>query len=246
MLFNLVLILPVLISLASGGTSAPPQGALIFIEDRPAFTSADRTAQNKAIYLNDRGKVQRYVSEDHTIKAFAESALDVANCFKTLSALSFKSLPTGPVPADENQPPSQAGPGHTRLVLRQAPGVEYIWEGTTTLVPTELRKLLEEARALAAQARPAAATGVFVRADLMSAQRRDEYRAMRLLRQVENLKDLTPVLQEALAHPFCLISAPSGENPLAAFAVKGAPSQVHIVFQDTGYELSRYSSGPPP
>ncbi|MBI2437371.1 MAG: hypothetical protein HYV36_00950 [Lentisphaerae bacterium] len=244
MLPGLIVILSALIGLASGSTSALPQGqasAFIFIEERPAFTSADRTAQAQVIYLNDRGKVQRYACADDKITAFAESSLSVEPCFKTLAALSLKALPTAPAPADENQPPSQAGSSHTRVVLRQAPGAEYIWEGTTSLVPAELGKLLEEARKLAAQARPAAAAGVFVRADLMSAQRRDEYRSMRLLRQVQNLNDLAPVLPAALAHPFCLIRAPAGENPLAAFAVKGEPSQVQIVFQDTGYEFSRYT-----
>lgn len=244
MLLGLTVILSAFICLTANGENAPHRDAFIFIEERPAFTSEDRTARTRVIYLNDRGKVQHYTCEDDKIKTFAESALNVADCFKTLSAISLKSLPTGPAPADEKQPPAQAGPSHTCLILRKASGAEYSWEGTTSLVPAELGKLAEKARALAAQARPVTA-GVFVRADLMSTQRRDECRAMRLLHQVQNIEDLHPVLQEALTRPFCLVPIPPHANPFAALAVKGEPDQLQLIFNETGYELSRYSLGPP-
>lgn len=242
---GLIVILSVLIGLASGGATAPPQGGFIFIEERPPFTSEGRTAQAHVTYLNDRGLVQRYACEDNKIKALVESSLSVADCFKTLSAISFKALPTAPEPADENQLPAQAGPSHTRLIVRQASGAEYSWEGTTSLVPADLRKLLEEARSLAVLPTPAAAAArVFVRADVLSAQRREEYRAMRLLHEVQNPNELSPVLREALLRPFCLISVPSGVNPFAAFAVKGEPDQLQLLFNETGYELNRYSFVP--
>lgn len=245
MLQGLIVSLSVIISLAGGRATASSQDGFIFIEERPPFTSLDQTAKTQVTYLNDRGLVQRYACEDAKITVLAESSLNVADCFKRLSAISFKDLKSAP--ADENQPPSQAGPGHTRIALRKVSGEEYSWEGTTPLVPAGLNKLLEEARALATRSKPAAqAARTFVRADVLSAARREELQVMRLLQKVQNPNELSPILREALQRPFCLIRVLAGVNPFAAFTVKGDPDQLPLLVNATGYELNRYSFGPAP
>jgi|GEM_PF-3408402 len=230
--------------------SIPQTGAFIFIEIKPFSTSQDSTVKSTTVYLNEKGLVQRYACEDDNIKELQEDSLGVAgaNIFKTLSAISLTDLP-GKREANRNMPrPSQAIPGNTRIVVRQSDGVDYKWAGVNDAVPSSLQKLVQDSSALAETLKAKKPTaGAFVRATILSANRLDEYRVFKLLKTVKNLNELDPVLQDALVNPFRLIPVPGGEkgkNPFSAFAIKGESSPLPLLFNGTGYEVSRYSVAP--
>lgn len=236
--------------------SIPQTGAFIFIEIKPPFSSEDRTAKSTAIYLNEKGLVQRYACEDYQIKELQEDSLPVANIFKALSAISLKSLPGRPE-ADFSQPFSQAHPGRTRVVVRQSGGVNYQWAGASNAVPSPLQKLVQDSSALALKLSTAHTSGLapklntaktpagaFVRAYVLSADTLDEYRVNKLLKTIKTLDELDSVLQEALVHPFRLIPVPEGKNPFSAFAIRGESNSLPLLFNGTGYEVSRYSVAP--
>lgn len=255
-----IIIILSVIALNGRGESIPQTGAFIFIEIKPPSTSQDATVKSTAVYLNEKGLVQRYACEDDNIKELQEGSLPVAgaNIFKTLSAISLKSLP-GRQEADPNLPPSQAHPGHARIMVRQSGGAEHLWEGNADNIPAGLQKLVQDSSALAetlkAKKTPACnlaaadsiagrPAGAFVRANVLSADRLDEYRVFKLLKTVKTLNELDPVLQDALVNPYCMISVPEGKNPFSTFAGKGASSPPPLLFNGTGYEVSRYSVAP--
>jgi len=229
-------------------------GAFIFIEQRPPATSEDGTAKFTAIYLDEKGLVQRYAGEDDKLE-LQEGSLPVADVFKTLSAISLSGL-RGPPGADPNLPPSQALPGHARVMVRQSAGAEHLWEGDADKIPAALKKIVQESSALALKLTDASKlAGAFLRANVLNADRLDEYRANKLLKTINAPDELDPVLREALAHPFRLVPVPGkekmeksekGENPFPGFVVKGKSSSLPLLYNGTGYEVCRYSCPPPP
>ena len=130
-------------------------------------------------------------------------------------------------------------------MVRQSAGVDYQWAGASDAVPSPLQKLVQDSSALAETLKvKKTPAGAFVRANILSADRLDEYRVFKLLKTVENLDELDPVLQDALLNPCRLIPVPEGKNPFAAFAVKGKSSPLPLLYNATGYEVSRYVVAP--
>ncbi len=255
---QLLTVILAVIALNGWCESIPQNGAFIFIEIKPPFSSEDRTAKSTAVYLDEKGLVQRYACEDYQIKELQEGSLPVADIFKTLSAIPLKSLP-GRQKADRDMSqPSQAHPGHTRLVVRQSGGVDYQWAwASDDAAPSPLQKLVQDSSALALKLSTAHTSGLaetlkakkptagaFVRANILSADRLDEYRVFKLLKTVKTLDELDSVLQEALVHPFRMMPVPEGKNPFSAFVIKGKSSPLPLLFNGSGYEVSRYSVAP--
>lgn len=234
-----LLFLPISHSLGAGGYDIPSVG-FVFVEQRPTFTSEDKTARSANIYIGEQGLVQKYFREDYQLKQINESFLDTADVFKSLPGISLKAISNNM--ADAMSPPSQAHPACTRIIIRQPAGGEYQWQGPDNMIPPVLKKIVQEATALAEKTKPAApAVHAFVRADILSAEQLAEYRVAKTLRSVNNLDELDPILNEALLHPFRLIAVPGGGNPLSVFSIKGEANHVPFFYNETGYEIIRYS-----
>lgn len=217
--------------------------AFIFIEQQPAFTSENKTARVTNIYLAAQGLVQQYAGEDYRIRQISESSLPVAAIFKLPA-------PIDTIAASQETPaamlpPSQAHPAHTRIVTPAADGAPGHWQGAAAAVPAALQKIIQEATRLAGQAGPpAAAAGIYARADILSAEKLDEYRVRHGLQSVKHLAELPPALQEAVQHPFRLIPVPAGADPFSALAGKGPANRFGILLNAVGYEIIRFSSAP--
>ena len=142
--------------------------------------------------------------------------------------------------------PTEAHPGHLRVIARRSGGARLSWAGQPDAVPPRLAALIRRAKALAAKAKQAApASGAFLRADVLDPGRLSEFRALHLLKTVKNAQELGPALREALAHPFRLIPLPAGSNPFSAFPMKGEPDRLSLLYEETGYEVIRYSRASP-
>ncbi|MFH1725202.1 MAG: hypothetical protein ABII00_11365 [Elusimicrobiota bacterium] len=224
------------------GENAFHAGAFIFIEEQPPFTSEDRTAKSVAFYLEDGGLVQRYACEDYLIEELKEASLPVAGVFRALNGIPSESLPAKQESAEAMLPPSQAHPGHLRVIARQSGGARLSWAGQPDAVPSRLAALIRRAKALAARAkRVPPASGAFLRADALDADNLAEYRAGNSLKTLKNVEEMDPALRETLAHPFRLIPVSAGANPFSAFAMKGEPDRLRLLYKETSYEVIRYS-----
>jgi len=236
----------VFVGLNSGSLVKGQTDVFLFVEEQPPATSESRSVNARVVYVSGAGQVQSYRCENDLILGLAESTLPVEGLMRRLAGLPTASLSGLADATDALAPPSQALSGHLRIAIRRSGGELAVWEGAPGVLPSALRKTVQEAWALAAQAAPVpSASGSVLRADRMSAERRDECRALKFFKPAPLPHERNPALSAALASPFRLIPLPAGARPLAAMAAKGESARAPCLVNDEGYEVACYSVAGP-